>query len=177
MRILSLHGYNGFMHNAAYQALVDCGYEVIAPQIEYDNISPKIVLKQLSDIYQKEHCEAVVGTSLGGFYAAQICADKKCPAVFINPCLLPFIYLPKLGYNNISGVREFSEMFGEISKLDKKLISTIMGDEDEVIDTPEYTKAMLENSRYFVIPGGKHSGATLPLGEIFKKFGVSFFSV
>lgn len=178
MKILCLHGYNGSAHNSAFQALTECGYEVFAPQIEYDKELPKDVLCRLSAIYKEKDCNAVVGTSLGGFFAAQISVAESCPAVFINPCLLPFIYLPRLGYNSAEGVREFSEMFSDITKLDRRLISAIVGSEDEIIDTPEYTRTMLENSRYFfIIPGGKHSGFTLPLKEIFVNYGESFFNI
>lgn len=177
MKILSLHGYKGYMYNSAYQALTEFGYEVIAPDIRYDEKSPRCILNELSQLYSEELCDAVVGTSLGGFFAAQLCVEKCCRAVFINPCLIPFVYLPKLGYNNQTGIREFSELFSNITKLDKKLISTILGAEDEIIDTHDYTKTMLENSRFFIVPGGMHSGATLHLDEMFRNHSADFFGI
>ena len=101
---------------------------------------------------------------------------KQCPTVFINPCLMPFVYLPRLGYNNRNGVIEFSEMFSDITKLNTELVSTIIGEADEIIDTHDYTKTLLYNSRYFLVPNGKHSGFTLPLKEIFEQNRDKFFT-
>lgn len=176
MKILCIHGYKSCKQNSAYNALTDCGYDVVSSQIDYDNISPKIIRNNLYEMYLKNSCNAVVGTSVGGFFAAQICAKESCPAVFINPCLLPFVYLPRLGYKYEDGIRQFSEMFSAVADVDKRLVSTIIGAKDEIIDTQEYTKAMFGNSRYIVVPDGKHSGSTLPLKEIFNKYGKSFFN-
>ena len=175
MRILNLHGYNGSAHNSVYQVLTEIGYEVISPPTDYDKIMPKQLLSDLSEIYDDNNCKAVVGTSAGGFFAAQLCVMKQCPTVFINPCLMPFVYLPRLGYNNRNGVIEFSEMFSDITKLNTELVSTIIGEADEIIDTHDYTKTLLYNSRYFLVPNGKHSGFTLPLKEIFEQNKDRFF--
>ncbi len=176
MKILNLHGYNGSAHNSVYQVLTEFGYEVISPQTDYDKIMPKQLLFDLSETYDNNNCKAVVGTSAGGFFAAQLCVMKQCPTVFINPCLMPFIYLPRLGYNNRNGVIEFSEMFSNITKLNTELVSGIVGEADEIIDTHDYTKTMLYNSRYFSVPNGKHSGFTLPLKEIFEQNRDVFFT-
>lgn len=175
MTILNLHGYKGSANNSVYYVLVELGYNVISPQIDYDNILPKQLLSNLLQAYNDNNCSAVVGTSAGGFFAAQISVLKNCPTVFINPCLLPFIYLPRLGYNIIDGVIEFSEMFSEITKLNLELASTVVSEEDEIIDTHEYTKTLLNNSKYFSVPNGKHSGFTLPLKEIFEQNKDRFF--
>ena len=175
MKILNLHGYKGSAHNSVYQVLTELGYDVLSPEIDYDNILPKQLLVNLFEIYDNNKCNAVVGTSAGGFFAAQLCVIKKCPAVFINPCLMPFVYLPRLGYENRNGVIEFSEMFGNIAKLDNKLVSAIVGEKDEVIDAHDYTKTMLYNQRYFTVPNGRHSGFTLPLKEIFEQNRDRFF--
>lgn len=176
MKILNLHGYNGSAHNSVYQVLDEIGYDLVSPEIDYDNILPKQLLLNLSKIYSDNNCNAIVGTSVGGFFAAQLCVMKQCPIVFINPCLIPFIYLPELGYNNRNGVIEFSELFSNITKLNSNLVSAIVGEDDEIIDTHDYTKTMLYNSRYFTVPNGRHSGFTLPLKEIFEQNRDKFFT-
>jgi len=175
MKILNLHGYNGSVHNSVYQVLLELQYEIISPRIDYDNVNPRQLLLNLSEIYDENDCGAVVGTSAGGFFAAQLCVMKQCPTVLINPCLMPFVYLPRLGYNSINGVFEFSEMFSDITKIHPELVSAIVGEDDEIIDTHEYTKTLLHNSKYIAVPNGKHSGFTLPLKEIFEQNKDRFF--
>ena len=47
-------------------------------------------------------------------------------------------------------------------------------DDDEIIDTHDFTEHLLKNSRFCRIPGGHHSGATLPLNDYFKEVLSSF---
>lgn len=169
MKILNFHGYKGNKNNSVCQALQKSNFEVVSPEIYYDDFTPKEILNQLLSIYDNDKFDAVVGTSAGGFYAVHISVLKKCPAILINPCLLPFIYLPELGYSVENGVTEFSEMFDCINKLDKKRVYTIIGEKDEVIDTHEYTKNMLSNQYFYTAAEGRHSGFTLPLKDIFEK--------
>lgn len=175
IKIFSIHGYKGSAQNSVYSALADCGYKVHSVQIDYDSESPKNILEQLHNEYIASGCNCLVGTSLGGFYAAQICVLEHCPTLFINPCLMPFIVLLELGYSYSGGILEFSEMFSGFTGIDKSVISTIVGSEDEVVTTHHYTKAMFENDRYYTVNGGKHSGATLPLREIIIKHGKEIF--
>ncbi len=170
MRVLNLHGYKGSAENSMHHALLrSMNMEVFSPQIDYDNIMPKTLLRILTDCYEEYSCQAVSGTSVGGFFALQICVLKKCPTIVVNPCLLPFVYLPRLGYKNEKGILQFTELLGNLTGLDKNLISSVIGEKDELIDTHDYTKAMLFNSRYITVPNGKHSGFTLPLDEIFSE--------
>ncbi len=175
MKIFSIHGYNGSAHNSAYNALVDCGYDVYAPQIDYNAKSPREILYRLFKEYTKSECNAAVGTSVGGYFAALLCTVSGCHTLLINPCLLPFVVLPKLGYTSPDGILEFSHMFSTLTKLYNNKVSTIVGLDDELITDHDFTKILLGNSRYYEIEGGKHSGATLPLREIIKKHGEDIF--
>ena len=58
-------------------------------------------------------------------------------------------------------------MFGTLSDLNEENVSCIVGDADEVIDSHDLTERMFGNERFRRIPGGKHSGATLPLNDYF----------
>ncbi len=176
MKIFNIHGYQGTAHNAAYMALTKCGYEVVSLQLDYDAYTPKALYSKLYEEYRQSGCTALVGTSLGGFFAALICIAEHCPTMFINPCLLPFWTIPKLGHRYDKAVREFTELFGNLAQIDREIVSTVVGSEDEVVDTHDYTKALLENERYFVINGGKHSGETLPLEEIIYEYGQQIFT-
>ncbi len=175
MKIFSIHGYKGSAHNALFGALIENGFEVCSLQIDYDGSSPKEILHYLIGEYQKNNCDAVAGTSLGGFYAAQICVLNGCRGLFINPCLTPFTVLPGLGYSNKEGIMEFSRMFDNITRIDKNKVSVVVGTDDEIILNHDFTKIMFENERYFEIKGGRHSGATLPLKEIIGRYGTEIF--
>lgn len=165
MTILNIHGYKGSSHNSAYKALKALGYEVISPDIDYDALSPDETLGMLYRCAANIKVGFVVGSSLGGFYAAVLSARLGLPIILINPCLLPFLSLPKLGYEG--DIKPFISMFGELSGLDVSKTHTIVGGSDEVLDTHGFTADLLGNGHYKIIPNGKHSGETLPLESFF----------
>ena len=80
---------------------------------------------------------------------------------------MPFLYLSRLGFKD--DVKPFISMFGSMSKIDRENVSCIIGGQDEIIDSHNFTKALLENERYEIIPDGNHSGVTLPLKDYFKQ--------
>lgn len=165
MTILNIHGYKGSSHNSAYKALKALGCDVISPDIDYDKLSPEETLGMLYRCAVNIKVGFIVGSSLGGFYAAVISARLGMPVILINPCLLPFLSLRKLGYEG--DIKPFIPMFGELSGLDVSKTHTIVGGCDEVLDTHGFTAALLGDGHYKVIPDGKHSGDTLPLESFF----------
>ena len=166
MNILNIHGYGGNSHNAAYMALQKNGCsEITAPAIDNDSQSPEIILERLQNIIADKQIKLIVGTSLGGFFAAALSAEKNIPVILVNPCLLPFLHLPRLGFNG--DVKPFVSMFGTLAKLDSNNVSCIVGDADEVLGSHAFTEKFLGNTRFRRIDGGKHSGSTLPLTEYF----------
>jgi len=167
MKILNIHGYKGCSENAAGKALKSLGYDVISPDFDYDKISPEETLSILENIIDKEHPEIITGTSYGGFFAAVICARKGIPVILVNPCLMPFLTLPRLG--NICDVKEYIPLFAQLSEIKKINVSTIIGGNDEVVDTHDFTENLLYNERFVIYPEGKHSGATLPLKAFFSE--------
>lgn len=171
MKILNIHGYQGDPHNAAFSALSEIGegkFEIISPAVDHDKESPDKVIEDLRKIVEENSIDLLTGTSLGGFYAAVLSAEYDLPVIFVNPCLLPFDVLPRLGYTG--DIRTYMTLFGKLMKLKEKNICTVVGGSDEVIDTPEITRSMLSNDRFICVPGGKHSGATLDLLPKFREF-------
>ena len=167
MPTLNIHGYNGTPQNAAYAALKANGCDaIIAPAIDYDAETPAAILDRLRGIIREEQPDLLVGTSLGGFFAAVLSAETHLPVILVNPCLLPVLHLPRLGFQG--DIRPFIPLFGSLSGLDRDNVSCIVGDADEIIDTHDFTEHLLYNARFRRIPSGKHSGATLPLPDYFR---------
>lgn len=163
MKILNIHGYKGNAENSAYFALKELGHDVISPQLDYDAESPENILSSLSAVLSDSKPDVIVGTSLGGFFALLLSIESGLPSVLVNPCLMPFVTLPQLGYGgDISG---FIRLFGRFSELGKSSVFAVIGGRDEVISYHDLTKRLIRE--HIVIPNGKHSGATLPLKEIF----------
>lgn len=175
MRLLNIHGYKGSPENSAKKALVACGYDVVSFAIDYDASSPTHIYDMLAYRVCDEHIDAVVGTSFGGFFALLLSAQREIPALLINPAIVPGMYLPELGYKRDFDIRELHKLSCRLKDIDMRLISTIVGEDDEVIDSVDYTEALLHNSRFIKVPGGKHSGDTLGLESILSSRGKEFF--
>lgn len=166
MEILNIHGYHGSPQNAAYAALQANGCtHITSPAIDYDTESPETVLGNLRSIAAEKQTGLIVGTSLGGFFAAVLAAELHLPVLLVNPCLMPFLHLPRLGYQG--DIKPFVPLFGTLGNLDLDTVCCIVGAEDDVIDTHDFTEHLLGNGNFRTVPGGKHSGATLPLPEYF----------
>ena len=164
--VLNIHGYHGSQKNAAYNALKDLKCEtVVSPDVDYDSESPESVLNRLRYYVSHKFIDFIVGTSLGGFYAAVLAAEFNIPVILINPCLMPFLHLPRLGYKG--DIKPFISMFGTLADMKKENVCCIVGDADEIIDSHDMTERMFGNERFRRIPGGKHSGATLSLNDYF----------
>ncbi|MBR2768729.1 MAG: hypothetical protein IKD68_07335 [Solobacterium sp.] len=166
MRVLNIHGYQGSAENSAYIALQSIGCEILSPQIDYDAEEPEPILDQLSGIAEKKKIELLVGTSLGGFFAAVLSADLNLPVILVNPCMLPFLHLPRIGYQG--DITSLIRLFGKLALIDRGKVSCIVGAEDELIDSHDFDERLFGNSRFRIIAGGGHSGATLPLKEYFE---------
>jgi predicted esterase YcpF (UPF0227 family) len=167
MKILNIHGYGGSSRNCACSVLKELGFDVISPDMNYDNETPHDTIKKLCSIVRDENISMICGTSLGGFFASVLSAELDIPCILINPCLMPFLHLPRLGYK--ADVAPFISLFGKLDKIDKEKTSCIIGNDDEIIDTHDFTKNLLYNSRFCEVPGGMHSGATLPLKKYFSE--------
>ena len=161
MNILNIHGYAGSPQNAAYAAILANGYKnIISPVIDYDAESPEDILYRLRYIIADKKIGLIIGTSLGGFFALALSAELNLPVILVNPFLMPFLTFPEY-------IKSYVSIFGTLSQIDSANVSCIVGENDEVISDYQFTKDLLENSRFRSIPNGKHSGFTLPLKDFF----------
>ena len=175
MKILNLHGYGALAENSSYYALKACGYDVISPQMDYDKQSPDEILDILLKLYDSEHCEAVIGSSMGGFFTIQVSAEKQCRSVLINPCLNPFQTLPELGFDNREYILQYIGLFSNLSKLDFSKTFAIIGEKDDVIKTHPVIKYLLDDAHCILVPDGGHAGSTMHLEDVFQKHAKYFF--
>lgn len=168
MTILNIHGFGGSPYNSAYSALQANNYtDIISPSIDYNAETPENIMAKLRNIIADNGIDLIVGTSLGGFFGAVLSAEKNIPVILVNPCILPFLHLPRLGF--CGDIKPFVSIFGTLAKLDSSNVSCIVGGQDEVIDTHDFTEKLLHNARFRIIPDGRHSGSTLPLKEYFSE--------
>ena len=159
MKILNLHGGGGRPQNCAYAALQANGCDsIIAPAIDYEE-PPLNIVPQLRQSVRCWNLDLIVGTSLGAFYAAVLSVELDVPVILVSPFLMPYLTFPEY-------VREYLRYAGMLEQLDLGNVSCIVGEDDEEIDHT-FTRNLLENERFRSIPGGGHSGATLPLKEFF----------
>lgn len=177
MRVLNIHGYKGSSENSAARAWETFDdVVVISLSIDYDALSPTEIFRELKKTVKEDNIDVICGTSLGGFFAALLCERFELPTLLINPALLPEVLLPELGYDRPYGAREFRDLnLKYMRDLDLRYVSTIIGTEDEVITTLDHTRMVLKNSRFVEVDGGKHSGSTLNLEAILRKYRKEWF--
>ena len=162
MKIFNLHGYKGEAHNAAWGAWNALGCEVVSPKFDYDMGNPA---ERVQSAFESLNADLICGTSLGGFYAAMLAAKCDKPLVLVNPCLMSFYWLPKLGYKG--NIINFIKPFVTFTDIFPNRVFVIVGGKDEVITSHKIDKRLFGDERVKVISDGMHSGATLPLEEFF----------
>ncbi|WP_445116881.1 YqiA/YcfP family alpha/beta fold hydrolase [Acinetobacter sp. WZC-1] len=92
MNIIYLHGFKSSALSIKGQQLSDycqqhTSHRVHLPDL---NLPPKDVMAKVSDLMLHLDNVALLGSSLGGFYATQLVAQHNVPAVLINPVVQPW---------------------------------------------------------------------------------------
>lgn len=98
MNIIYLHGFKSSALSHKGQQLNDyCrnfkNYTLHLPDL---NHPPLAVMAHLSALIESMQDVALVGSSLGGFYATQMVAKYALPAVLINPAMRPWLLFHRL---------------------------------------------------------------------------------
>ena len=92
MKIIYLHGFQSSPFSIKGQLIqqyfkMDNQVEVELPDL---NMPPLQVMENISDSIQSSSNVVLIGSSLGGFYATQLAAKHRVPAVLINPAMRPW---------------------------------------------------------------------------------------
>ena len=154
MTFLNIHDYKEFNENIAYQALVHCNADVISPVFDYDGMTPRPLFDKICAEFNKNFCDVVVGTGIGGYFALIISAKYHVPTILIDPVIVPGLVLPAMGYTAQHRLWEMRTLEGTyLQDIDTRATSTIMNTKNTLIDDKlrEYTKVFLNNKRYYEI--------------------------
>jgi predicted esterase YcpF (UPF0227 family) len=161
--ILYLHGFASCGDSNKTRLLKEHYEDVLSPDIPVD---PDEAISFLQKLIVDNEVSLMIGSSLGGFYAAYFAEKFQIKTVLLNPSTQPFITLaPYVGENTFfcSG-KSFEWTRKHITKLFSYAISknsikapvlVLLQKGDEVLD---YTKAeaLYEDYEVLVQEGGNH---------------------
>jgi predicted esterase YcpF (UPF0227 family) len=162
VKILYVHGYNGkpdgesFQKLAKYAEVADFGGEnVEMHSFDYDASDPFNALRDLRMYYFENDIDLIIGSSLGGFLAANCDFMRR---IVINPCWAPSEELPKIGYEGET--RKYTlleEDLGHYAERgDADLCIGCFAPADELLGT-KYKEAFSKHFKEtYEIPGGHH---------------------
>lgn len=164
--ILNIHGYGSNGHNSKYEWISANvkGRELVSPTNDYDHRTPASILTELSALIEDaDPREArIVGTSLGGFFAACLHVMRpEITTILVNPSLMPFVTMRKYDVPNEARLlyfERFKPIFERFASGDRDdRLHVIYGDADEVIAHDSLTLPLLpEGARTYRIEGGDH---------------------
>ena len=92
MNIIYLHGFKSNSNSIKGKLLQHyCAkYPEIQVHLPDLNMSPNAAIAYVSGLIESMHDVALLGSSLGGFYATHLVAQHAVPAVLINPAMRPW---------------------------------------------------------------------------------------
>ena len=164
MNIIYLHGFKSNAHSIKGTLLQHycakySGVQVHLPDL---NMSPLAAIQQLSERIQSMQDVALVGSSLGGFYATYLVAQHAVPAVLINPAMRPWqlfqeLFDEQLPYQvhpnwclDDADLRQLQQLALPVAQdADKMLVLPQQG--DEVLDYREAQRYYSHGSRSSLI--------------------------
>ena len=148
-------------------------WEYITPDLSFD---PALAFQQIESILSRQARPVdnvtLVGSSLGGFYAAAMAEKYGCRAVLLNPSLQPYetlaaylgeqrnLYLDEtfiFTAEHLAALRAFA--LDKITKPERYMVIVEMGDEllDHQLALSQFTGAST-----IVVPNGNHDLASFP---------------
>ena len=146
--ILYIYGYgsnpnNSFTMNELKKIIDTLGYNLIS--IKYDQEHPNNGIAVLEKYIKDNNIKYIIGHSLGGFIA--LCISNNVKKLVINPCIKPYIELPKIANISNDTINEYEYLYkwlysGHntpwVSQLED--VMGLFGDHDELIDYYEEFK-------------------------------------
>jgi predicted esterase YcpF (UPF0227 family) len=154
--IIYCHGYGSSSNSSKLQQIKDAGFEAycfdadIHPHKALKHLTKEIDTFLIDDNRSGGIQLIFVGTSLGGWMAAELAPEYGAKSVIINPSINPKTSLLKYGVSE-----EICNLYEPI-KFSKKA-KYFFADKDEVIDNEEIREYLInEGLDVSVVPGADH---------------------
>ena len=130
-KVLYIYGYNSNENSETRSNLQKVlSHNFIVDSIHYNQLQPNEAIEYLSSFVENEGYDAVIGSSLGGFYTLQLW-NNDINKIVINPCMMPSVELPKIGCPQEIANRFIP--FQEYKRNDMRTFG-FFGNHDELID-------------------------------------------
>jgi len=156
-KVMYIHGaFSAFKVDSPKVVALSKRFEVCG--INYDMEKPyKENVRILIDFATKECVDFIVGTSLGGLYAAEVSLSMGIAGILINPSVEPYDTLPRyigehtnfVTGDKISFTKELAESFPKNIRLHSHHL-TFLGMKDELIDAEKTKQIVLKNNCEYV---------------------------
>ncbi len=115
MRLIYIHGFNSGPSSSSGRKLRETFPDMPVTVLAYDSaLDFPAIFAQLKSAAQKLAAQgptAMLGSSLGGYYAAQLASDLGLPCVLVNPCNNPPQALKEFVGKNVSFEDEHAWIF------------------------------------------------------------------
>lgn len=169
--LLYIHGFNSSELSHKATVLGDAANQigqpdaVISPRLSW---RPALAIKQLEDIIEENISQGVtlIGSSLGGFYAAYLAEKYRIKAILVNPAVqAPVLLKNHLGpQTNPYTNEEYELTLDHMVELEKLTVTKpaaelywlMLQEGDEVLDYREALKGFPQVSRLTHEQGGDH---------------------
>ena len=161
MRILYIHGFGSIFDSNSDKvvALSSLG-DVLGIDIDYTQ-SPDVIHSKILEKVLEHQVDLIVGTSMGGYFAARVGASTGIPFVACNPSIEPEIALLKyVGTHTDYYGREYTlteevvNMYNPFVTHGRGLILLDKG--DELFDSTKTCEALKDSYDVRMYDGGNH---------------------
>jgi predicted esterase YcpF (UPF0227 family) len=150
MKLLYLHGLGSSGQSSTARALAEAGFELVAPDYQPEHYRQSMAV--LTGLVKTHSPDVIIGTSMGGYYAAKLRELYELPTVIVNCCFAPDILLkkylaaPAWNFTSDEPLEINAEMLAEFAQIDAKKIDAdesfrvLIGSNDDVIEAEAQRK-------------------------------------
>jgi len=128
--VVYLHGLESKTNCSKVKYLRELGYKVHNPSMDYKNDG---CFKKTKELLKKNNPKAIIGSSMGGYFAYELGKYFDIPVILLNPALHSRNFEPKVGNG------------GE----NHPIVYLAVGGKDDVIDYKKTIKYLSKNSKGF----------------------------
>lgn len=150
-KIIYIHGFNGRSNSPKIDAIRGA-MDVPVVAVDYDSTNWYKTVTTLTEVITTElmngEYPCLVGTSLGGYWAALFSSYYKLPAVILNPSITPRVTLA----DKVVG----SEMFAPFPLKSEAPRILLLEEGDELFDSKVTYDLLKDYLRAVLLPGGSH---------------------